>query len=67
MCRAAVNFAQYDFSGLTLNRSPLIRATIPEQGNLAYEVRPSQLEAPSAAAGRVVSLYAVCCSVALVP
>ncbi len=38
MCCAAVNFAQYDFSGLTLNRSPLIRAAIPEQGTPAYEV-----------------------------
>ena len=38
MCCAAVNFAQYDFSGLTLNRSPLIRAAIPEEGTPAYEV-----------------------------
>jgi hypothetical protein len=38
----AVNFAQYDFSGLTLNRSPLIRAAIPDEGTPDYAVRSCQ-------------------------
>ena len=39
---SAVNFAQYDYTGLTLNRSPLIRDAIPEKGSPAYQVpKPS--------------------------
>ena len=45
-----MNFAQYDYSGLPLNRSPLIRAAIPEEGTHAYRVM-----------SRVLSRYSMPC------
>ena len=35
----AVNFGQYDYSGIVLNRSPMIRRRIPEKGTHAYKAR----------------------------
>ena len=33
-----MNFSQYDYSGLALNRSSLIRDVIPDEGTPAYKV-----------------------------
>ena len=34
----AVNFGQYDYSGIVLNRSPMIRRRLPDEGSHAYKV-----------------------------